>query len=126
MLQSEFEQRVGMPVTPEEYAHIEAVYMAADANIDKDAFCRMWSFLNGQRIRDYKTRQLEQERRAHVLDRVYGVYAVLKNIEWDASTDSVPGLSKRDLALLERLDLCCKHVGFTRVKIRRYIAANRF
>lgn len=36
----EFQNRVNITVTPEEYKHIEAAYMMCD--IDKDAFCRQW------------------------------------------------------------------------------------
>lgn len=36
----EFQDRVNITVTPEEYEHIEAAYMMCD--LDKDAFCRQW------------------------------------------------------------------------------------
>lgn len=36
----EFQDRVNITVTAEEYAHIEASYMMCD--LDKDAFCRQW------------------------------------------------------------------------------------
>lgn len=36
----EFQTRVNITVTPEEYEHIEAAYMMCD--LDKDAFCRLW------------------------------------------------------------------------------------
>lgn len=36
----EFQNRVNITVTPEEYEHIEAAYMMCD--LDKDAFCRQW------------------------------------------------------------------------------------
>lgn len=39
MTQQEFEDRTGETVTPEEYARIEAMYMAA-GNMDKDEFCK--------------------------------------------------------------------------------------
>lgn len=38
MTQQEFEDRTGKTVTSEEYARIEAMYMAA-GNMDKDQFC---------------------------------------------------------------------------------------
>lgn len=38
MTQQEFEDRTGKVITSEEYARIEAMYMAA-GNMDKDQFC---------------------------------------------------------------------------------------
>nr|DAL02861.1 MAG TPA: NikA, BACTERIAL CONJUGATION, RELAXASE, DNA [Caudoviricetes sp.] len=40
----EFQNRVNITVTPEEYEHIEAAYMMCD--LDKDAFCRQWKRTN--------------------------------------------------------------------------------
>ncbi len=40
MLQSEFEQLTGKRVSPEEYAKIEKVYMAAPDSWDKAKFCK--------------------------------------------------------------------------------------
>lgn len=39
MLQKEFEERTGLTPTIEEYKQIEAMYMAAGDNVDKDVFC---------------------------------------------------------------------------------------
>lgn len=39
MLQSEFEERVGYRVTPEQYVDIEKMYLYCP-NIDKDTFCK--------------------------------------------------------------------------------------
>lgn len=57
----EFETRTNVAVSAEEYAHIEAVYMASD--LDKDEFCAMWRKMNRSRVnaaiaakRDKKTR----------------------------------------------------------------------
>ena len=40
MMKKEFEDRVGLQVTNEEYAQIEKAYM--DSNGDKDVFCQEW------------------------------------------------------------------------------------
>ena len=52
MKQSEFETRVHMNVTAEEYSHIEEVYMSCD--LDKDEFCKQWSKMNQSRIKKAK------------------------------------------------------------------------
>lgn len=40
MLQKEFEERVGMKVTPSEYGVIETLYN--DSDLEKDVFCAKW------------------------------------------------------------------------------------
>ena len=40
MLQKEFEERVGMKVTPSEYGVIETLYN--DSDLEKDEFCAKW------------------------------------------------------------------------------------
>lgn len=48
MLQHEFESRVKVQVSAEEYAAIEQVYMNSD--VDKDEFCKLWAKMNRVRI----------------------------------------------------------------------------
>ena len=40
MLQKEFEEKVGMKVTPSEYGVIETLYN--DSDLEKDEFCAKW------------------------------------------------------------------------------------
>ena len=40
MLQTEFEERVGFKITPQEYGIIETLYN--DSDLDKDVFCAKW------------------------------------------------------------------------------------
>ena len=42
MNKQEFEKRIGLVITIEEYAEIEPLYMSDPKNRDKDAFCRHW------------------------------------------------------------------------------------
>lgn len=49
MTQKEFEIRTGLTVSADEYAGIEAVYMAA-GEIDKDVFCAEWKKIGGSRL----------------------------------------------------------------------------
>lgn len=48
MLQHEFESRVKIQVSAQEYAAIEQVYMASD--VEKDEFCKLWAKMNRLRI----------------------------------------------------------------------------
>lgn len=61
MTQYEFQSRVQMNVSTEEYSHIEAVYMSSD--LDKDEFCKLWVKMNHKRVSDAKAEQkrLEEE-----------------------------------------------------------------
>lgn len=49
MTQKEFEIRTGLTVSADEYAGIEAVYMAA-GELDKDVFCAEWKKIGGSRL----------------------------------------------------------------------------
>ena len=61
----EFQNRVNVNVTPDEYEHIEAVYMASD--MEKDEFCAMWRKMNASRVRAAKE---YARRRAKLIDRI--------------------------------------------------------
>ena len=49
MTQKEFEIRTGLTVSADEYAGIEAVYMAA-GELNKDVFCAEWKKIGGSRL----------------------------------------------------------------------------
>jgi len=42
MMKQEFEKRIGLVISSEEYCEIEAAYMGLPESVDKDKFCRMW------------------------------------------------------------------------------------
>jgi len=42
MMQEEFEERIGLKITAEEYAEIEPLYVGDPKNRDKNAFCKHW------------------------------------------------------------------------------------
>jgi hypothetical protein len=42
MMKQEFEERIGLVITSEEYQEIEAVYMGMPESIDKDKFVEIW------------------------------------------------------------------------------------
>ena len=48
MTQQEFQERVKMTVSAEEYDAIETVYLTCDLN--KDEFCKMWVQMNKSRV----------------------------------------------------------------------------
>jgi hypothetical protein len=42
MMKEEFEKRIGLVITPEEYEVIEAAYMGMPESVDKDKFVKIW------------------------------------------------------------------------------------
>jgi hypothetical protein len=42
MQKQEFEKRIGLVITSEEYAGIEKAYMGLPDNVDKDKFAKIW------------------------------------------------------------------------------------
>lgn len=58
MLQKEFEERTGKKVSPEQYAEIDRIYMAA-GDVDKDTFCKEWKRLEGSTVVAELTREVE-------------------------------------------------------------------
>lgn len=74
MTKQEFEKRTGVEVSAYEFECINFVYMQADADCDKDVFCRMWKKMNADRVKLAKIkREAEAKERAHrdVLFRFY-------------------------------------------------------
>lgn len=55
MLQHEFESRVGIEVSAQEYISINAVYECSD--VEKDEFCKLWAKMNRQRISRIKAQR---------------------------------------------------------------------
>lgn len=72
MLQHEFESRVKVQVSAQEYAAIEQVYMNSD--LDKDQFCKMWVRINKTHIAQLKAAKAQAEEKAHILRCVEQIY----------------------------------------------------
>lgn len=83
MTKQEFEKRIGVEVSAYEFECINFVYMQADADCDKDVFCRMWKKMNADRVKLAKIKkEAEAKERAHrdVLFRFYN--KTKKNDQW--------------------------------------------
>lgn len=99
MLQSEFESLVGMRVTPEEYSHIEAVYMRADVN--KTDFCYYWKQINKSRIAEAKARLRESEEKERRNARLLRIMYKMKNSKSYFTDLAVRLLSEGELRFLK-------------------------
>lgn len=75
MTQQEFQERVKMPISAEEFEAVNHVYMLSDLN--KDDFCKMWVQMNKSRveraIREVKANKEEadnKERARRIFDKL--------------------------------------------------------
>lgn len=64
MLQSEFEDRVKMKVSADEFNHINEVYMNSD--LEKDEFCKEWAKMNRSRIHKAAEERKQVEERQNL------------------------------------------------------------
>ena len=83
MRQSEFETRVGMQVTPEEYSHIEVVYMNSD--LEKDDFCAIWVKMNQKRVNNAKAERKAAEKEQAKRERLWKIVEKYMNVNWETS-----------------------------------------
>ena len=86
MTQKEFQDRVKMQVSAQEYAAIEVVYM--NSNLEKDEFCKMWKKMNAKRISVYlKSEKEKQEKYEHIAF-LYSTMCMLRNLAYESGWDS--------------------------------------
>lgn len=86
MTQKEFQDRVKMQVSAQEYAAIEVVYMNSD--LEKDEFCKMWKKMNAKRIAVYlKSEKEKQEKYEHIAF-LYSIMCMLRNLAYESGWDS--------------------------------------
>lgn len=77
MLQQEFETRVKMNVSRDEYVNIiEPMYMSAD--VDKDEFCRLWVKMNHKRVAAAIEAQKEAEKEQRLKERLFNVFNAIR------------------------------------------------
>lgn len=88
MTKQEFENRVKVQVTDQEYySVIEPMYMNSD--VDKDEFCAMWRKMNHKRVKAYLADQLKRKQEQERKDRLF-------DLKW--KIECVP-MAKRGLAI---------------------------
>lgn len=81
MRQSEFETRVHMNVTAEEYSHIEEVYMNSD--LDKDEFCALWVKMNQTRVNNAKAERKAAEEEQAKQEKLWNIVEKHMNDNWE-------------------------------------------
>lgn len=81
MRQSEFETRVHMNVTAEEYSHIEEVYMNSD--LDKDDFCAIWVKMNQTRVNNAKAERKAAKEEQAKQEKLWNIVEKHMNDNWE-------------------------------------------
>ena len=100
MTKQEFEKRTGVEVSAYEFECINFVYMQADADCDKDVFCRMWKKMNADRVKLAKIkREAEAKERAH-RDVLFRFYNKTKNNDQWVLVCYVPELKENVIEAL--------------------------
>ena len=86
MTQKEFQDRVKMQVSAQEYAAIEVVYM--NSNLEKDEFCKMWKKMNAKRISVYLKSEKEKQEKYEHISFLYSTMCLLRNLAYKSGWDS--------------------------------------
>jgi hypothetical protein len=84
MMKKEFESRIGLVITDEEYAGIEAAYMGLPETVDKDKFVKIW-------LREGGIQELFDKRLLEVRNQRAYVETILKENDevWEHANDYV-------------------------------------
>ena len=105
MTQKEFQDRVNMQVSAQEYAAIEVVYMNSD--LEKDEFCKMWKKMNAKRIAAYRKAEKEKQEKYEHISLLASTRELLRELAyrkgWDASPKQV--LSSKVIKALDKADI---------------------
>lgn len=88
MLQKEFQDRVKMRISAQEYAAIEVVYMNSD--LEKDEFCKMWSKMNAKRIADYSKVEREKKEKYEHIAFLHSTMCLLRNFAYENGWGASP------------------------------------
>lgn len=80
MLQSEFQNLVGMKVTTKEYWCINEVYNNSD--LDKDAFCKLWVKMNKSRVQKAKEDAKKAKEEEKVREQLWNIIEKYGSKDW--------------------------------------------
>lgn len=106
MLHSEFTTLTGIQVSAEEFEAINAVYMNADEDVDKQTFCKMWCKLNTKRIKAYKAEQKRKEQEYEIKERMLAIKNKLNHMDnWTVNAVDILSVKEQKLLLDNDINL---------------------
>lgn len=100
MTQREFEERVKMTISSEEFDAVNLVYMNSD--VDKDEFCKMWVKMNSNRIQTYKENEKERKEKEMLLDNISNIILKKFRSNFDWRKDAKDNLTDKEIGILAR------------------------
>lgn len=101
MTQKEFETRVGIGVSADEFDAINVVYMNSD--LYKDAFCELWVKMNKNRIAEKKAEQREMENKQQIILDLFDIVSRIRHCaEEPWKTIAMDFLTGKECKVLER------------------------
>lgn len=106
MLKTEFEERVKMSVSDDEYYHIiEPMYMASD--VEKDEFCSLWRKMNRNRVALYREEKRRREEHERLMYRLWKLEQKLFSLSISAAVYMMAEdlISDRDINLLKSVGI---------------------
>lgn len=102
MMQSEFQERVQMQVSPAEYATIEAVYNESDLN--KDDFCKLWVKMNQTRVNKAKAEARARAEKEALRDKAWEIISKYGGV-WNQQQPASKFLKKRERTFCETIGI---------------------
>ena len=129
MLQNEFESRVKMQVSIEEYSHIEFVYMNSD--LDKDEFCKLWSKMNRSRIKEAIEKERARIKMEALRERLWKMIEKYgrKTYDYTSNTPAGLGFTEEEKRMIESVGIRIEQDNWPRrmssvlFDVRRYLKA---
>lgn len=114
MTQQEFENRVKMQVSCDEYKSIEQVYCNSD--VDKDEFCRLWVKMNYKRVFAAREEQKRIEGLQALNEKVWDIYYKYNHRDaiWKMVSLPCDVLTKKEIGILTKADIYYDYIGFDR------------
>lgn len=114
MLQQEFQDRVKIKVSAQEYAAIEVVYM--NSYLEKDEFCKMWTKMNAKRIAAYRKAEKEKKEKHELISLLASTRELLRELAyrngWDASPKQV--LTSKVIKALDKADIYISEYNYVK------------
>ena len=122
MLQSEFEARVKMQVSCEEYQSINEVYN--NSEVDKDEFCAIWVKMNRTRVKRAMEKRKKAEELMALKDKVWDIYMKVRALPCIMDCRlAIDKLSARDIKTLSKAGYEVEkyNISTLRYKLYRYL-----
>lgn len=108
MLQSEFEARVKMQVSCEEFQSINGVYN--HSSLDKDEFCKAWVRMNKERVEKAVAEAKERERVSVLKDKAWDIIASFRDNFRKLEMPASKSLNKTQRAFCESVGIKIRDV----------------